>query len=87
MPISLLEEMSYGCCCLTSDIPECTEVCGENAVYFKSGDEADLKEKLEALLSDGETVSRLKAVSQSFVLENFSWKDVCEKTLELYKKE
>ena len=22
MPLSLLEAMSYGCCCLTSDIPE-----------------------------------------------------------------
>ena len=35
MPLSLLEAMSYSNCCLTSDIAECTEVCEENAVYFK----------------------------------------------------
>ena len=26
MPLSLLEAMSYGNCCLVSDIPECAEV-------------------------------------------------------------
>lgn len=31
MPLSLLEAMSYGNCCLTSDIKECTEVVGNKA--------------------------------------------------------
>ena len=35
MPISLLEAMSYGNCCFTSNIDECTEVCVNNAVYFE----------------------------------------------------
>lgn len=43
MPISLLEAMSYGNCCLTSDIPECTEVCGDKAVCFEKGNTASLK--------------------------------------------
>lgn len=30
MPLSLLEAMSYGNCCLVSDIPECTEVVEDN---------------------------------------------------------
>lgn len=31
MPLSLLEAMSYGNCCLVSDIPECTEVVEDKA--------------------------------------------------------
>ena len=30
MPLSLLEAMSYGNCCLVSDIPECAEVVEDN---------------------------------------------------------
>ena len=36
MPLSLLEAMSYGNCCLVSDIPECTEVVENKAVIFKN---------------------------------------------------
>ena len=35
MPLSLLEAMSYGNCCLVSDIPECTEVVEDKALIFK----------------------------------------------------
>ena len=31
MPLSLLEAMSYGNCCLVSDIPECAEVVEDKA--------------------------------------------------------
>ena len=36
MPLSLLEAMSYGNCCLVSDIPECAEVVEDNGTS-KSG--------------------------------------------------
>ena len=35
MPLSLLEAMSYGNCCLVSDIPECSEVVEDKALIFK----------------------------------------------------
>lgn len=35
MPLSLLEAMSYGNCCLTSDIPECAEVIGNHGITFQ----------------------------------------------------
>ena len=35
MPLSLLEAMSYGNCCLVSDIPECAEVVEDKALVFK----------------------------------------------------
>ena len=34
MPLSLLEAMSYGSCCLVSDIPECAEVVEEKALLL-----------------------------------------------------
>lgn len=36
MPLSLLEAMSYGNCCLVSDIPECVEVVEDKAMILKS---------------------------------------------------
>jgi len=47
MPLSLLEAMSYGNCCLVSDIPECTEVVEDKALIFKKSNVEDLKEKLQ----------------------------------------
>ena len=35
MPLSLLEAMSYGNCCLVSDIPECAEVVEDKALIFQ----------------------------------------------------
>jgi glycosyltransferase involved in cell wall biosynthesis len=86
MPISLLEAMSYGNCCLTSDIPECTEVFGEHGISFKKSDKEDLRAVLEKLLNSSETVNNFKAGAQKYILEKYNWDDVCAKTLELYKK-
>ena len=49
MPLSLLEAMSYGNCCLVSDIEECAKVVEDHAVTFKKGDTADLQLKLQEL--------------------------------------
>lgn len=42
MPLSLLEAMSYGNCCLVSDIPECAEVVEDKASCHISISEKDL---------------------------------------------
>lgn len=47
MPLSLLEAMSYGNCCLVSDIPECTEVVENKALIFRKADVQDLQSKLQ----------------------------------------
>lgn len=85
MPISLLEAMSYGCCCLTSDIPECTEVCADHAVYFKKGDAADLHDKLQMLINNTELVHKYHTQAADYILKKYNWNDVTEKTLKLYK--
>ena len=87
MPISLLEAMSYSNCCLTSDIPECTQVCGENAVYFRKSSVADLKNKLEYLIKNRDTVLEYKSRAQDYIISKYSWDDVVNRTLALYRGE
>lgn len=85
MPISLLEAMSYGNCCLTSNIAECSEVCGENAVYFEQGNVQSLKSTLEELLKNEERVSKLKNAAARYILSRYNWDNVCDDTLKLYE--
>ena len=86
MPLSLLEAMSYGNCCLTSDIDECTEVVGDKAVAFRKGDVEDLREKLRSLIDDSETVEKYKKTAGEYILEKYDWDDVVEKTVDVYRK-
>ena len=86
MPLSLLEAMSYGNCCLTSDIDECTEVVGDKAVAFRKGNVNDLKNKLQGLIDDSKTVEKYKEIAADYILEKYNWDDVVEKTIDLYRK-
>lgn len=84
MPLSLLEAMSYGNCCLTSDIPECATVIEDKGITFKKSNIRDLIKKLEEL-SD-EKVEKYKQESQNYILKKYNWDDVIYKTLKLYEK-
>ena len=85
MPLSLLEAMSYGNCCLVSDIPECTEVVEDKAVHFHRSDIEDLREKLQMLCDQPETVDEYKKNAVGFILNKYGWDDVVDKTLALYR--
>lgn len=85
MPLSLLEAMSYGNCCLTSDIPECTEVVEDKAVIFKKGNIEDLRAKLQYLSDNPDIVQRYKETASDFICTKYNWEDIVDKTLELYK--
>lgn len=85
MPVSLLEAMSYGSCCLTSDIPECTGVAGECGYRFAKGDAESLREVLQTLCDRPELVRRGRAAALDRVRALDSWDDVTEKTLALYQ--
>ena len=87
MPISLLEGMSYGNCCLVSDISECTETVGDKAVVFKKSDVEDLTEKLQMLCDKPEIVRKYKDQARDYICNKYNWDDVTKKTLELYDKQ
>ncbi|MBR7132408.1 MAG: glycosyltransferase family 4 protein [Clostridia bacterium] len=84
MPLSLLEAMSYGNCCLTSDIPECADVIKQHGVTFQKSNTDDLRLKLQYLCNSPETVDELKAASADFICDSYNWDDVTLKTLKLY---
>ena len=86
MPITLLEALSYGNLCLTSDIPECTEVTGEFGVTFKQGDADDLMEKLGFLCASPETVSEMKKKIETMPLGEYEWDKITDSTLALYER-
>ena len=86
MPLSLLEAMSYGNCCLVSDIPECAEVVEDKALIFKKSNVEDLREKLQVACNHPENVMRLKKEAADFVCKKYDWDDVVEKTRKLYRK-
>ena len=85
MPLSLLEAMSYGNCCLVSDIPECVEVVEDKAVTFARGDINDLKKKLQMLCEDERQVAAFKKTASDFISKKYNWDRVVEETLRLYR--
>lgn len=84
MAIGLLEAMSYGNCCVVSDIPENLEVVEDKAVSFRKGNIDDLKMKLQYLLDNEGEVEKYKAISSEFICKKYSWEEVVEKTIQVY---
>ena len=85
MPLSLLEAMSYGNCCLVSDIPECTEVVENKAVIFKKSNVSELVRKLQENCDNSRKVRELKKVASNFILNKYNWDDVVKKTEIIYE--
>lgn len=85
MPLSLLEAMSYGNCCLTSDIAECAEVVEDKALTFRKSYADDLSKKLQMLCDNPEILEEYKREAADFICEKYNWDDVVERTLELYR--
>lgn len=84
MANALLEAMSYGNCCLVSDIPENTEVVKDKAVIFEKGNVVQLTDRLQELLDDPESVNLYKKQATSYILEHYNWDLVVEQMLRIY---
>lgn len=86
MPLSLLEAMSYGNCCVVSDIAECVEVVEDKAVIFRKSNVEQLKDKLQDLCDHPEKVRSYKNSASDFICQKYNWDDVVDKTVSLYWK-
>ena len=84
MANTLLEAMSYGSCCLVSDIPENTEVTGDLTEIFPKGDVNALREKMQALLDDPARVEEMKSRTADYILDHYNWDVVVEQMLRIY---
>ncbi|HAQ5028942.1 TPA: glycosyltransferase family 4 protein [Enterococcus faecium] len=85
MPLSLLEAMSYGNCCIVSNISECTEVVEDKAMIFKKSDVSDLKIRLEEACNQSEMVKVLKNQATEFICSKYNWDKIVQETLNLYR--
>ena len=85
MPLSLLEAMSYGNCCLVSDISECAEVVEDKAQTFRAGDVEELRKALQELLDNPGRVEEYKSGAADFICGKYNWDDVVDRTVELYR--
>lgn len=85
MPLSLLEAMSYGNCCVTSDIEECASVTGEHGLTFPKGDTNALAVLLQKLCDEPAVVETYQKTSRDYITQKYNWDEVTGKTLELYQ--
>ncbi len=83
LPISLLEAMSYGTLCLTSDIEENRTVVDAYGFTFRSRDVEDLRNKLEQLLISKNSYDGDRTIE--YIKENYSWDCVAAKTNQVYQ--
>ncbi len=85
MSNTLLEAMSFGNCCLISDIPENTELAGERAVVFRKGNIGDLQAHLQELIDKPELVEEKRRGAAAYITENYSWDWVIEEILQVFR--
>ncbi len=85
MALTLLEAMSFGDCCLVSDICENTEVVEDKALVFCKGDTQDLQEKLKFMLAHPEVVHAYGSQSADFICSKYRWDEVVDETVRLYR--
>ena len=86
MAISLLEAMSYGNCCIVSDIPENTEVVGSQALTFKKSNVEDLRRILQEIVDQPDMVDQYRTQSADYICNKYRWDKVVEETTDIYWK-
>ena len=87
MPLSLLEAMSYGCPCITSDIPECADVLAGSGLVFPRSSSDGLRDALASILADPALAIDLGERARRRVQDMYDWDDIVERTLALYQGE
>ncbi len=86
MPLTLLEAMSYGCCCVTSDIGECADVMDGSGFTFPKGNVEKLREILQKLCDHPEKVEASRERAKEVIATKCTWRDVALETDRLYSE-
>jgi len=73
LSVSVLEALSYGRCVLASDIAPNVEALDGCGYTFRSGDVADLRDKLEGLLEAPDVIAKQFDVARGYIREKRSW--------------
>jgi glycosyltransferase involved in cell wall biosynthesis len=84
LSLSVLEAMSYGNCCLVSDIPENLEAIGDAGFPFINGDVDDLANRLQWLIEHSEQVASVNVGAKERIRQHYSWQSISEQIEKLY---
>jgi glycosyltransferase involved in cell wall biosynthesis len=84
LSLSILEAMSYGNCCLVSDIPANLEAIGDAGFHFANKNVDDLADRLGWLLENSEQVASVNIVARERVKQHYSWQSISEQIEKLY---
>lgn len=84
LPTVLLEALSYGNCCLASDIPENQEALGGKGLTFRVSDPRDLAMKLKALAKNKALVAKHRAKAALGMQEAYGWDGIARRLHRLY---
>ena len=85
MPLTLLEAMNYGCCCVTSDIGECVDVMDGCGFSFPHGNVEALRETLQDLCDHPDKVEAHRDEAKKVISSKYTWQDITTQTDRLYK--
>jgi glycosyltransferase involved in cell wall biosynthesis len=81
---ALLTAMALGKCVLVSDIPENLETIGDAGFSFRHGDSEDLKEKLQFLLANPDTVDKMQRKAIDRVRKHYDWNRITDQMEKIY---
>jgi len=85
LPISLLEAMSYGNCCVASDIPENIEAMEDYGYLFKTKNSDSLAEVITRLERNSDLVKSKKNLAKYHVTKNYNWDSIAKQFEDLYQ--
>lgn len=85
LSIALLEAMSYGNCCLVSDIPENREAIGDAGFTFENKNVADLQRRLTELLNSADLRYSVGGKARDRVEIGYNWDKIAVDFEDIYR--
>lgn len=86
MPVALLEAMSYGKCCVVSDIPENLEALNGHGFVFRNKSVEDLMRVLKVAVEDSDAAKAFGEQARNYVLAEYSWDRIVGLYEDFYRK-
>jgi len=86
LPITLLEAMSLGCCCIASDIDANAEALAGKGILYPVGNPDALSLCLQEVIAAPDKTRQIGSVLCQHVMGHYTWSLVTEKFIDFYRK-